>query len=111
MLPSPELDQGQLAAKPEVAATVRFRGPINGGLTVLLCGQLLSAIAANMLGEESSPSVEQQHDALREVANVICGNMLPLIAGTKPVFNVDLPQVIADPAMLPPGLPMACSQL
>jgi hypothetical protein len=111
MLPSPELEPEQLAAKPEVAVTVRFRGPFNGGLTILLCGPLLPAIAANMLGEESTPSVEQQQDALREVGNVICGNMLPLIAGTRPVFNVDLPQVITDLAMVAQDTSLACSQL
>jgi CheY-specific phosphatase CheX len=111
MLPSPELAQKQLTATPKVAVTVRFLGPVNGRLTVLLCGDLLPAITANMLGEESSPTLEQQHDALREIANVICGNMLPLIAGTKPVFNVDFPQVMTDPAMFPPVPPLAFSQL
>ncbi len=111
MLPSPDLEQEQLDARPKIAVTVKFQGYFKGEIIVLLCGELLPVMASNMLGEASSPSAEQQHDALREVANVICGNMLPLIAGTKPVFDVNLPLVITDLAMLPSIQPVASAQL
>jgi CheY-specific phosphatase CheX len=111
MLPSPEIEEEQRAADAEIAVIVRFRGPVQGKLIVLLCGALLPTLAANMLGVESIPSLEQQHDALREVGNVICGNMLPLIAGTKPVFNVDLPQIVSDLNQLPSPPPLASARI
>jgi hypothetical protein len=111
MLPSPELDNSQLAAQPAIAVSVRFHGPFAGELLIVLCGELLPVIAANMLGEDSVPALEQQYDALRETGNVICGNMLPLIAGTKPVFNVELPVVIKDLQQRGQSTPAAFSQV
>jgi hypothetical protein len=111
MLPSPELDDCQLAASPVIAVSVRFHGPFSGELQLILCGELLPVIAGNMLGEDSVPSLEQQYDALRETGNVICGNMLPLIAGTKPVFNVDLPKVLPNVQTRQPSPPVALTQI
>ena len=58
-------------------------------------------IAANMLGEEDAPSKTLQYDALGEIANVICGNMLPGIAGSNDVFHVSAPKM-AESIDLPP---------
>jgi CheY-specific phosphatase CheX len=98
MLPTPELDESQTEAVPAAAALVRFGGPISGALVVILSGEdLLPSLAANMLGETETPSEEQQKDALREVTNVICGNMTPHLAGADAVFNLETPEVLADP--------------
>jgi CheY-specific phosphatase CheX len=51
-------------------------------------------LAANMLGQANAPPEEQQHDALGEVANVVCGNLLPRIAGAKEVFQLGPPQLV-----------------
>jgi hypothetical protein len=47
-----------------------------------------------MLGEDEPPSERWQRDALCEIANVICGNALPVIAGAKEVFHLSAPQFI-----------------
>jgi hypothetical protein len=73
--------------------SVEFEGPFSGKLLVKLCGGLLPLIAANMLGEEDVPSKSLQYDALGEIANVICGNMLPGIAGSKDIFRVRAPKM------------------
>jgi hypothetical protein len=54
-----------------------------------------------VLGEEHAPSKSLQYDALGEIANVICGNMLPGIAGSKDVFHVSAPKM-AESIDLPP---------
>jgi hypothetical protein len=96
------LDESQLEATPAAAALVRFNGPISGTLVVVLFGEgLLPSLTANMLGETETPSEEQQKDALREVTNVICGNMLPYLAGVDAVFNLDTPEVLANPGNAP----------
>ena len=101
LLPTPEIDEQQLNARVEAAVSVDFEGPFSGKLLVRVCGGLLPIIAANMLGEEDAPSQSLQYDALREIANVICGNMLPGIAGSNHIFHVSAPE-IADNIDLPP---------
>jgi chemotaxis protein CheY-P-specific phosphatase CheC len=101
LLPTPEIDEQQLNAQVEAAVSVEFEGPFSGKLLVRVCGGLLPIIAANMLGEEDVPSKTLQYDALGEIANVICGNMLPGIAGSKDVFHVSAPK-IAESIGLPP---------
>ncbi len=85
---------------PTIAANVDFMGPSAGSLAVSISQDLLPELAANMLGEEqaSKCSTEQQHDALKELTNVICGNLLPILGGERAIFNVGTPQLVtADP--------------
>ncbi len=93
MFEAPELEEEQTEAKVEAAVSVDFHGPIEGRFLIKVYEGMLSTIAANMLGEEDS-SKQQQLDALGEIANVICGNVLPFVAGSKEVFHVDAPQII-----------------
>jgi hypothetical protein len=88
-------DPGEAADAPEanVWAAVDFRGPFCGRLAVGCSQDMLAPLAANMLGEGEAPSVGQQLDALSEVANVLCGNLLPAIGGTQAVFRMGAPQV------------------
>jgi len=55
MFPEPELEEEILPAEPEASVSVEFWGPFNGRLVVTVCGGLLPALAANMLGEEAPP--------------------------------------------------------
>jgi len=102
LLPTPEIDEQQLNAPVEAAVSVEFEGPFSGKLLVRVCGGLLPIIAANMLGEEDVPSKSLQYDALGEIANVICGNMLPSIAGSKDIFHVRAPKMDESIDLLPP---------
>lgn len=70
---------------------VRFNGPFNGTLALDVPGRLLPVIFQNMLGETTPSTQEQQLDALGEMNNVICGNVLARIAGPEHVFNLDAP--------------------
>jgi hypothetical protein len=101
LLPTPEIDEQQWNAQAEAAVSVDFEGPFSGKLLVKVYGGLLPIIAANMLGEEEVPSRNQQYDALGEIANVICGHMLPGIAGSKDIFHVSPPKM-AESTDVPP---------
>ncbi len=68
-----------------------FHGPAHGALILQLSGGILPALASNMLGLDGAPSLPDQRDALGEVANVICGNVLPRIAGATAVFALGVP--------------------
>jgi len=80
-------------------AKVGFSGPSAGRVLLAAEGQILPPLAANMLGlDEGEPSEAEQTDALKELLNVICGNLLPEIAGAEAVFDVQAPEVLDGPA-------------
>lgn len=70
---------------------VRFRGPSHGALVLRADAPLRQALATNMLGDEGSLADELQLDALGELTNVICGNLLPLVEGPAADFSLDAP--------------------
>lgn len=70
---------------------VTFQGPSRGGLVLQLSGDILAPMAANMLGVDDAPSLAEQVDALGEVVNIICGNVLPRVAGSTAVFSLGTP--------------------
>lgn len=100
LFPETDLSPEQAAAPLDVAVSVEFRGPLTGRLVVRVSRSLLPAIAANMLGAEESKQLPLQRDALGEVGNVICGNVLPLIAGADKLFNLAAP-IVVDGGDLP----------
>ena len=51
------------------------------------------AFAENMLGV-SDADLAMVRDALGEVANVVCGNLLPDLAGREAVFHLSAPEPI-----------------
>ncbi len=77
----PELKDNQKNLALEAAAEVKYRGNFTGKLVIETRGGLFSAIAANMLSNED-PSAQQKKDALGEIANIICGNVVPSL-GTE----------------------------
>jgi CheY-specific phosphatase CheX len=91
---------------------VGFAGETTGGLELSLSKPALAELAANMLGVmEGEPlAEEQQVDALKELANVICGNILPVLAGDTAEFTIEAP--IAVPPERPAwAAPSACCHL
>lgn len=77
-------------------ARVMFTGPFSGALVITVSAQVLSELTANMLGvdcEEVTTS-HQKDDALKESINVICGNLLPAIAGRQAIFDIGSPEII-----------------
>lgn len=91
MFPSQDLDPLQKFAPVDGVASVDFEGPCSGRLVVRLAGGVLPVLTANMMGELEAPSEKLQDDAIGEIANIICGNLLPSLAGVKQVFHLDPP--------------------
>jgi len=84
---------------------VNFTGPVCGGVELSLPAGALPELALNMLGAEEGESfdTEQQHDALKELANVICGNLLPTLAGDAAEFSLCPPLMVSgDSALIEP---------
>lgn len=96
---APELEDVNREAPLAVRATVAFTGPLTGRMEVEVSPALFTALAENMLGDDEPPTERQQRDALGEIANVVCGNALPGLAGRQAVFRLQAP-VVCD---VPPG--------
>jgi CheY-specific phosphatase CheX len=88
-----EEDENEALSNDESARVgVRFDGPFSGELVLRIEHEALSVIASNMLGEEGPLEPELLQDVLGEIANVICGNALPEIAGRKTIFRLGSPE-------------------
>ena len=87
-----------------VAAKISFTGLFSGTLVLALSHQVLPEIARNMLGVDEDIPVPQQHDAFKELLNVICGNVLPAIAGKREVFAISVPDIISSEEMISSAL-------
>lgn len=75
---APEADAAD-GGLPAVAATVAFTGSHHGAFSIAFPARLLPVLAVNVLGEDDAPDDETQRDALGELANIICGNVLPAL--------------------------------
>jgi len=97
LLPMPESDES--VDCPSATVTVDFAGPFNGRLVLTLPTAALAELAGNMLGldDEEGVPTESRTDAMKELGNVVCGNVLPAIAGTSAVFDVAAPKLVSSP--------------
>jgi chemotaxis protein CheY-P-specific phosphatase CheC len=77
-----------------VEANMYFKGPRSGKLGIVVPVDICPVIAANILGMdvEDLSSQDQDFDALKEVLNVICGNVLTTLEGDEAVFDLTVPE-------------------
>lgn len=75
-----------------VRSIVHFDGAAEGAMVISPSEDLLGAIAANMLGVEEADQ-EQKEGALCEIANIICGNTVPLFARDQKICYIRPPRI------------------
>jgi chemotaxis protein CheY-P-specific phosphatase CheC len=82
-----------------LGGSMSFTGELNGSLVIAMPEGLAREIAANFLGVDADDeSVDVAFpDALKEMLNIICGNMLTAMCGEHPVFNLTIPEVSSVP--------------
>jgi CheY-specific phosphatase CheX len=90
LLPTPS--DRPIGHSPAAGAIVSFRGPFAGALTLRITRDVLPILTSNMLGDERSENEQLERDAVGEIANVICGNVLPAIAGGDATFSLECPR-------------------
>lgn len=81
-------------------SSVEFTGPFSGRLFISITSDMMEPLATNMLGlelGEEPPEGVKVEDALRELLNVICGNLLPVMASNEVVFNIAGPEMLDNP--------------
>ena len=83
---------------PAVAGRVDFNGYFSGYLMMRISQGAVGELAANMLGldDDCEISDAEQQDAFKEMLNVICGNLLPAIAGDQMEFLIGSPMVLSE---------------
>ena len=94
MLLNEELTDDQKEVKKEASVIVTFSGPFSGRLEITVFGEVTEKLARNISGSEELSSDILSLDALGEIANVICGNVLPRIAGVREIFHLTSPTPI-----------------
>jgi CheY-specific phosphatase CheX len=92
MFASPGADATQAAAPVDQAVGVAIGGPLSGRLVLGISSDLVPSLAVNMLGEDGPVTMGQQRDALGEIANIICGAVLPALAESGAVFRLGAPE-------------------
>ena len=84
--------------------SIRFGGPVAGTIELAASEAFGAMLAANLLGPDSdeAPVPDAAVDALRELANVTCGVLLPKLSrrGLTGRFEMGVPSVrpLSDPA-------------
>ena len=78
-----------------VQAVMGFEGPFHGTLELVVPRAICEELAANVLGLEPDDEMvtHAPFDALKELLNITCGNLLTALAGETPVFDLTIPEV------------------
>lgn len=78
-----------------MTSLVTFDGASDGGMVIRADEDLVDAIAANMLGSDDA-SPEQKQGALCEIANIICGNVIPDFSDGDKISYIRPPRVASE---------------
>ena len=79
-----------------VGCRIDYHGPQNGELSLWLDKPLAVSCAANMLGiEEKDPKAEtKSYDAIKELLNMVAGNLFTHEENAKSSYEFGLPQMV-----------------
>ncbi len=97
LFPSDVLTEEQQELPFTAGVSVRFFGPKSGRLEVRTSAGVVPAITENMLGAEGAVDPQLQSDALGELGNVLCGNVVSSMTNGVGVFHLHPPRQL-DPA-------------
>jgi len=80
---------------PDTVAWIEVTGSITGQIIVRCRRELGILLASNLLGidPEDAQAQEKASDAIGEMLNVICGNLITNFFGAEKTFNVSIPRV------------------
>ncbi len=78
---------------PMLITSIEFKGVVGGKYTILCQQSFAEALSHNVLGSDKEIATEDIEDALRELANILCGNMLTECYGSDVVFDLGRPEL------------------
>jgi CheY-specific phosphatase CheX len=79
---------------------VTFDGAANGGMIIETSPSLLNAIAENMTGSEDA-TADEKEAALCELANIICGNTVPIFSNNNQICSIHPPSILNSDKEIP----------
>lgn len=88
-------DTEDMKESDSVVSVVTFDGASRGGMILRASRDLVDAIADNMLGSDDATE-EQKHGALCEIANIICGNVVPAFSDGEEISYIRPPRIAAN---------------
>lgn len=93
------------ASRPVLIAELSFEGILHGTYRVLAQEEFATILTSNLLGSGEESSEEERADALREMTNVISGNLLTATFGADTVFRLSAPQsrTVNEPPRVSPS--------
>ncbi len=74
-----------------------FSGHCRGSVSLWAGNEFMQCIAVNILGlEEETPGIQDKAlDAVKEMLNIIVGNLLTTVYGDEPIFDLGIPEVLS----------------
>ncbi|MBK6911636.1 MAG: chemotaxis protein CheX [bacterium] len=92
-------------ADPDQSATMTFRGAAAGRVSLRVSSEMLDMIANNLLEPSEDPNEQAQRrgDVLKEMLNMLCGNLLTEFFGAEPVFDLSPPELLGNDELPPPS--------
>lgn len=73
---------------------ITFNGEKRGALTITAPLSMCKVLAANVLGEDEDEVDESAgDDALSELANVVCGSLIPELFDNQVVYDLTVPRI------------------
>ncbi len=89
----PESESPDLGTAGIVQVSMSFHGPFHGTMDLTVPRSMCEELAANVLGLDPDDEMvtRSPFDALKELLNITCGNVLTTLAGDTPVFDLSIP--------------------
>lgn len=92
------LEEDAVAPQDTVLAQISFKGPRTGTIRIL-AGRDFAGVLAQNIGALEQADDRMAFDAMKELANVTCGLLLPMISSSlADVFSMSIPAVQTGPA-------------
>lgn len=85
------------SALANICSVVKFHGAAKGGTKVRTSNELMRALGANMLGIDR-PNPQEKREALCEIANIICGNIVPVFSTESDICYLEPPKIVKCPS-------------
>lgn len=81
-----------------IGVTIEFHGLATGTISLWVEDHFRQTAAMNMLGVDDigGVSVEKQNDAIKEILNIVSGNLLTTLYGKQDIFELGIPTITQD---------------
>ena len=93
---SAESFSAELPAGDAIDASVAFRGSVCGAVSIAIPPETLRGFAETFLPPDALDHGLTLADFVSEIANIVCGNVVPRIFGRAEVYALSPPQLVRD---------------